>query len=243
MVRFCSTLSLISLLTPIVLAGVIPESNEVGTFDQFDTVPQGEAVPNDEVYTDDGSELHTWHDDDDDGGGPALDTRGFDEAGADDFSYAEVDEDPSYASAAAGGDVAARAPANCDQMVRTSIDTCKRGVQSRIDTCKRNIQDNIATCKQNLSKRIDECKKKHKWPWEKARCEAMRLDGNRLCEQRKAKTPLCEKSRPQVLVCCEGLRTSVRGVCAIKPVPVARVQQALQNAQQGCMKGLVFPPL
>jgi hypothetical protein len=130
--------------------------------------------------------------------------------------------------------IAARTPAQCQQLVRTTIDTCKRRVNSGVATCKKNIQDNIATCKDNVRRDIDKCRKNI---FKRPQCELQRLDRMRQCEQRRAKIPLCERARPQVVVCCEGIRAKYQATCAIPSFPISLVRTRLQSAQDLCMRG------
>ncbi|KAJ5381669.1 uncharacterized protein N7496_004097 [Penicillium cataractarum] len=136
--------------------------------------------------------------------------------------------------------VEARAPADCNNLIRSGIDSCKRAVQSGIAACKKKIIDDVAACHIQVRQDIDKCKKKAKDPFTKGRCELQRKPRDLQCESRRSKIPTCEKSRPKVLVCCEGLRTRVQALCAAKVVSIEAVRNGLQLGQQQCIRGLII---
>ncbi|CEO59542.1 hypothetical protein PMG11_04216 [Penicillium brasilianum] len=134
---------------------------------------------------------------------------------------------------------AIRAPADCNNLIRSGIDSCKKAVQSGIATCKKKIVDDVAACHIQVRQDIDNCKKKAKDPFTKARCELNRKPRDVQCEARRSKIPTCEKNRPKVLACCEGLRTRVQGLCAVKVVPTEAVRNGLKLGQDICIRGLI----
>lgn len=134
--------------------------------------------------------------------------------------------------------VFARAPADCNNVIRSGIDSCKRNVQSHITTCKKKIVDDVAACHITVRQDIDKCKKKAKDPFTKGRCELNRKPRDLACEARRKNIPICEKNRPKVLICCEGLRTRVQALCAAKVVPTEAVRNGLLLGQQICIRGL-----
>lgn len=232
MTRYLSILLLFTLFSRNILAAVIPNS------DDLDHEALSDTLSNDPILSsEDGSEnglLFDMRADEDDNG--YLDARDADAASNLDIK-AFADEEQELESE---DSIVGRAPADCNNVIRTSIDNCKRGVQSGIAACKKRIQDDIATCKVNVGRDIDQCKRKAKDPFSKARCELRRPSRMGQCEQRRKKIPLCEKARPKVIVCCERLRTQVQGLCAAKVVPTQLVRQRLLFGQQQCMRGLII---
>ncbi|KAE8360084.1 hypothetical protein BDV27DRAFT_149021 [Aspergillus caelatus] len=119
--------------------------------------------------------------------------------------------------------IEARTPAQCRQVRGTGIDSCKKGVQSGVANCKKKIQDDIAKCKNDARG--------------EARCEAfLRPKLMNQCESRRTQMLLCEKARPKVLICCEGMQPQFQALCAIPSFPVSTVRSRLEDAQQQCMK-------
>ena len=237
MTRYFSILLLLTLFSRNILAAVIPNS------DDPDHEALSDTLSNDPSFSsEDGSENGLLFDTrgDEDGNG-YLDARDADAASNLDIeAFADEEQELSAEELESADSIVGRAPADCNNVIRTSIDNCKRGVQSGIAACKKRIQDDIATCKVNVRRDIDQCKKKAKDPFSKARCEARRPSRMAQCEQRRKKIPLCEKARPKVIICCEGLRTQVQGLCAAKVVPTQLVRQRLLFGQQQCMRGLII---
>ncbi|KAE8413523.1 hypothetical protein BDV36DRAFT_304058 [Aspergillus pseudocaelatus] len=117
--------------------------------------------------------------------------------------------------------IEARTPAQCRQVRGTGIDSCKKGVQSGVANCKKKIQDDIAKCKNDARGEIDRCKKNARDPYFQGALTQMLL---------------CEKARPKVLICCEGMQPQFQALCAIPSFPVSTVRSRLEDAQQQCMK-------
>lgn len=237
MTRYFSILLLFTLFGRNILAAAIPNSNDL------DSEALSDTLSNDPIFSsEEESENGLLFDirADEDGNG-YLDARDADTAfNLDINASADEEQELSAEELESADSIVGRAPADCNNAIRTSIDSCKRNVQGGIATCKKKIQDDIATCKVNVRRDIDQCKKRAKDPITKARCEAQRPSRMAQCESRRKKIPLCEKARPKVIICCEGLRTQVQGLCAAKVVPTQLVRQRLLEGQRLCMKGLII---
>ncbi|MCJ1251234.1 hypothetical protein MMC30_008465 [Trapelia coarctata] len=125
-------------------------------------------------------------------------------------------------------------PAVCDQITRSTIDTCKKGVRANVAYCKQALRDKIATCKDDARRKIDGCKKSKAWydATGKAACEATRPALMLKCEIERIDIPLCEIDR-LTAACCEATRPQAQALCYSGLAP-KEIQKAVQSVQSKC---------